>query len=581
MATENAFLDKFGVTVLWNSLKNYINKVMPKKLSAFSNDEGYIKGISTLTFTGAQEATFDGKHNVTINIPNSSGEVTPGVTNYNDLTNKPSINGILLSGNKTLGNLGINIPTRVSQLSNDADYLTSSSLTGYVKRTDLTNVAFTGSYNSLTNKPTIPVLPSNVSAFYNDAGYLTTHQDISGKVDYSELNNRLSNIYTKAQVDALIDEIQTEGGGEVDLRNYYTKDAADGRFQPIGNYLTSHQDISGKANTADLKAVAFSGNYSDLTNKPTIPSSQNTKTINNESIYGTGNIDTKEILYYDLDVSAEEQEDSTYSIENTELYNIVKNNPNKQVVLRSIDEGAILSLRYVGYYLQNEEVLGYMFEGYFFTNIISATVTQANIILSITNLGKKEDTDNKVNSITDSHNTADYPTAIAVRNALSTKQNTLVSGETIKTINGNSILGSGNITINSGSGQGIKMYAVVEESGTYKILNSNGDDIVVFSTIQTNLFNMALVYNGTIYRLDSYSPVASNPLNVMSLRTANFINTEISIVSIDDDEFTSISQRSISVVYNEGYYTVAMQNNSINLTGNTVNQTLDITSAVQ
>lgn len=328
MATENAFLDKFGVTVLWNSLKNYINKVMPKKISAFSNDEGYIKGISTLTFTGAQEATFDGKHNVTINIPNSSREVTPGTTNYNDLTNKPSINGILLSGNKTLSNLGINIPTRVSQLSNDADYLTSSSLTGYVKRTDLTNVAFTGSYNSLTNKPTIPVVPSNVSAFYNDAGYLTTHQDISGKVDYSELNSRLSNIYTKTEVNDLIDAIITKGG-EVNLTNYYKKTEADSRFQPVGNYLTSHQDISGKANAADLKAVAFSGNYSDLIGKPNIPNSQNTKTINNESIYGTGNIDTKEILYYDLDVSATEQEDSTYSIENTELYNIIKNNPNK------------------------------------------------------------------------------------------------------------------------------------------------------------------------------------------------------------------------------------------------------------
>ena len=348
MATENAFLDKFGVTVLWNSLKNYINKVMPKKLSAFSNDEGYIKGISTLTFTGAQEAIFDGKHNVTINIPNSSGEVTPGVTNYNDLTNKPSINGILLSGNKTLSNLGINIPTRVSQLSNDANYITSSSLTGYVKRTDLTNVAFTGSYNSLTNKPTIPVLPSNVSAFYNDAGYITTHQDISGKVDYSELNNRLSNIYTKADVDALIDEIQTGGGGEVDLRNYYTKDAADDRFQPIGNYLTSHQDISGKANTADLKTVAFSGSYNDLVGKPNIPNSQNTKTINNESIYGTGNIDTKEILYYDLDMSDAVIEDDAYIVENTELFNILENNTNKYIVLRNTDDGALSCLQYLG-----------------------------------------------------------------------------------------------------------------------------------------------------------------------------------------------------------------------------------------
>lgn len=33
-------------------------------------------------------------------------------------------------------------------------------------------------------------------------------------------------------------------------------------------YLTSHQDISGKANTADLATVATSGDYDDLTNKP-------------------------------------------------------------------------------------------------------------------------------------------------------------------------------------------------------------------------------------------------------------------------------------------------------------------------
>ena len=36
-------------------------------------------------------------------------------------------------------------------------------------------------------------------------------------------------------------------------------------------YLTQHQDISGKANSADLSAVATSGNYADLSNKPVIP----------------------------------------------------------------------------------------------------------------------------------------------------------------------------------------------------------------------------------------------------------------------------------------------------------------------
>lgn len=42
---------------------------------------------------------------------------------------------------------------------------------------------FSGDYNDLTNKPIIPTVPTNISAFNNDAGYLTQHQDISGKED--------------------------------------------------------------------------------------------------------------------------------------------------------------------------------------------------------------------------------------------------------------------------------------------------------------------------------------------------------------------------------------------------------------
>ena len=38
---------------------------------------------------------------------------------------------------------------------------------------DLAEVATSGSYNSLTDKPTIPTVPTNVSAFNNDAGYIT------------------------------------------------------------------------------------------------------------------------------------------------------------------------------------------------------------------------------------------------------------------------------------------------------------------------------------------------------------------------------------------------------------------------
>ena len=42
---------------------------------------------------------------------------------------------------------------------------------------------FSGDYNDLDNKPVIPTIPANISAFNNDVGYLTEHQDISNKYD--------------------------------------------------------------------------------------------------------------------------------------------------------------------------------------------------------------------------------------------------------------------------------------------------------------------------------------------------------------------------------------------------------------
>ena len=43
----------------------------------------------------------------------------------------------------------------------------------------LATVATSGSYNDLSNKPTIPTVPTKVSAFTNDSGYLTSIADAS------------------------------------------------------------------------------------------------------------------------------------------------------------------------------------------------------------------------------------------------------------------------------------------------------------------------------------------------------------------------------------------------------------------
>lgn len=142
------------------------------------------------------------------NKPNFANVATSG--DYNDLSNKPVIPSVAGLASETYVNEKVaaivipEVPTKVSELENDKGYLTEhQSLEGYAKTADLAQVAKTGSYNDLIDKPTIPsttglastkyvddkiaaivipTVPTKVSAFTNDAGYLTEHQSLA---DYS------------------------------------------------------------------------------------------------------------------------------------------------------------------------------------------------------------------------------------------------------------------------------------------------------------------------------------------------------------------------------------------------------------
>lgn len=88
-----------------------------------------------------------------------------------------------------------NIPTKTSDLQNDSGFLTSvpseyvteselqTAISGKANTADLATVATSGSYNDLSNKPTIPTVPTNISAFTNDAGYITSApvQSVNGQ----------------------------------------------------------------------------------------------------------------------------------------------------------------------------------------------------------------------------------------------------------------------------------------------------------------------------------------------------------------------------------------------------------------
>lgn len=68
------------------------------------------------------------------------------------------VNGTTISPTEGVINITVpTIPANVSAFNNDAGYITNSALTPYVQASSLATVATSGDYNDLINKPTIPV----------------------------------------------------------------------------------------------------------------------------------------------------------------------------------------------------------------------------------------------------------------------------------------------------------------------------------------------------------------------------------------------------------------------------------------
>ena len=162
------------------------------------------------------------------------------------------------------------------------DGITSTKVTEWNNKSN-----FDGNYNSLTNKPNIPTVDVNKN-------YVDTQ--LATKANKSEIPS-LDGYATETYVQAKIAEASLGGDGEVDLSEYATKDdlntkadktAIPTKVSQLTNdkgYLTSHQDITGKADKTYVNAelakkanASHAHSYNDLTDKPTIPSTTNLAT---------------------------------------------------------------------------------------------------------------------------------------------------------------------------------------------------------------------------------------------------------------------------------------------------------------
>lgn len=192
-----------------------------------------------------------------------------GTTDYNDLDNKPSINGVQLVGNKTATDLGIVSKEIDPTVPNHVKNITEQDIRNWNNKS-----TFSGNYNDLTNKPKIPVVPTNISAFNNDAGYIksipseyVTEGELSNKgyATRSDVENAVKDKATTSYVDGKVAELVNSAPemldtlGELAKAVEDNKDIIDGIKVPTKTSELTND--SGFVTIADVPSTDLSGYY--------------------------------------------------------------------------------------------------------------------------------------------------------------------------------------------------------------------------------------------------------------------------------------------------------------------------------
>ena len=262
-STKN-YLSHFAVNPLYyfdgtylipaeTKLLNDVAASIPTKTSDLTNDSGFITDAGVTSFNGSTGdityiAPVTSVNNMTGAVSLSYSDVGAAASSHGthvEYSNtNPAMDGTASTGSaSTVARSDHVHPTDTSRAAASHTHSASDITSG------LATVATSGSYNDLDDKPTIPTVPTNVSSFTNDAGYLTSYTETDPTVPaWAKATNKPS--YTASEVGAL---------------------PSTATYSDVGAAASSHTHTASDI-TSGLADVATSGDYDDLLNTPNIPS---------------------------------------------------------------------------------------------------------------------------------------------------------------------------------------------------------------------------------------------------------------------------------------------------------------------
>ena len=216
-----------------------------------------------------------------------------GTTNYNELNNKPSINGVTLVGNKTAADLSI-LPVPIVG-ENDNNKILTASYSGGVGSYSWQPAPSSGTsdYTQLTNKPQINSVELNGNKSLSDLG-IASAEALAGKQD---IISDLSTIRSGAAAGATAVQPATLDGYQPLINDLSTirSGAAAGATAVQPATLAGYQPLIDSSHKLDPTLIA-----TDTNNRFATDTQLNQIATNTTNILTLINTGAKNILKYDL-----------------------------------------------------------------------------------------------------------------------------------------------------------------------------------------------------------------------------------------------------------------------------------------